>query len=393
LKILLVSDYASPGAGGAEVGLSILRHGLRTRGHDVRVFASTALASGDSFADYSCLGTTSRFRTLLQSANLSAAVRLRSVIGTFRPDVVHVNLFLTQLSPFILPVLRGVPAINHICWYRPICPTGLKLLPSGALCHESWGQACRWHACLPSRDWPVLMLQMQLLKRWRKIFKLNVAVSEAVAARLRQDGIGPVKIIPYGVPVVPTRPPLSEPPTVAYAGRFVREKGIGTLVRAFARARETCPEARLELLGDGPEWDTISRLVTELGIDDAVRMHGYLPRTAAEDMLVKAWVQVIPSIWEEPLPLSGLEAMMRGTALIASRIGGHPEMIRHGETGLLYPRDDEQALTDALTLLLGDRNLCEQVGQAARLVALECYTAERYTQQFVETYDQTMETK
>src|SRR4051794_15694769 len=111
MKVLIAADYAAL-VGGAELAIATLRDGLRARGHDARVFASTALReNGGFFADYSCIGTTSRWRTLLQSANPTAGMALQRALADFQPDVVHVSMFLTQLSPLILPALRAVPAL------------------------------------------------------------------------------------------------------------------------------------------------------------------------------------------------------------------------------------------------------------------------------------------
>jgi glycosyltransferase involved in cell wall biosynthesis len=388
MKVLLVTDYAAH-SGGAELAISILRDGLRELGHDARVFGSTALRErGGFFADYECLGTTSRWRTLLQSGNLWAAAQIRRALDDFKPDVVHVSMFLTQLSPLILPALRDVPSLYHAHWHRAICPTGLKLLPDGNVCHDRWGAICHHRGCIPLRDFPPLMVQMKLWERWRETFDLTVAVCGAVRDRLVADGMGPVTVIPNGIPAGPARPPLTGAPTVAFAGRFTPEKGIDLLVRAFARAKRECPEARLRLLGTGPQWEAIAQLVRDLDLMSDVWMPGYVEHEAAQLELAGAWVQVLPSRWEEPFPLAGLETMMRGTALVGSRMGGLPEMIRPGETGLLFPRDDEEALADALIAVCRDHALAERMGCAARRVALEQYTDATYVQRFVETYEQ-----
>jgi len=116
MKILLINDYGTA-TGGAELMLLGLREGLRRQGHDARLFASSARPGpGPSSADYECVGRTTRFRTLLQTANPWAYRRLRRVLAEFRPDVVHAHIFLTQLSPLILPLLRDVPSIYHAVW-------------------------------------------------------------------------------------------------------------------------------------------------------------------------------------------------------------------------------------------------------------------------------------
>ena len=127
-------------AGGAEIATLSLRDELRKRGHDARLFSSSARAGeGFSHADYECFGTTSLFRTLLQTANPWAYRRLANVLARFKPDVIHVTMFLTQLSPLILPLLRKVPSLYHVVWYRPICPIGTKLLSDGSACNVPLG--------------------------------------------------------------------------------------------------------------------------------------------------------------------------------------------------------------------------------------------------------------
>src|SRR5215203_2694721 len=113
MKILLVSDYAVP-RGGNEVITLALRDGLKARGHDVRLFASRAHAiPGILPAEYHCFGTATSLRAALWCGNPSAYFALRQALADFRPDVVHVRLFLSQLSPLILPLLRGIPSIYH----------------------------------------------------------------------------------------------------------------------------------------------------------------------------------------------------------------------------------------------------------------------------------------
>jgi hypothetical protein len=166
LRVLLVNDYGTPG-GGAELQVLALRERLRERGVDARLFASSADEGlGENGADHRCLGTTSALRTPLQVANPSASIRLRRVLREFRPDVVHVRLFLTQLSPLILPLLARVPSIYHASWYRAVCPVGTKMLPDGSPCAVRAGLACHGNGCLPWRNWAPLMGQRFLVRRW-----------------------------------------------------------------------------------------------------------------------------------------------------------------------------------------------------------------------------------
>ncbi len=366
MRILLVNDYGTP-TGGAELLWLGLRAQLQALGHEVRLLTSRAEPGGArSLADEHCAGTTGRWRTVLQSANPAACMTLRRLLSSFQPDVVHVGIFLTQLSPLILPLLRLIPAVHTAMWYRTICPKGTRLLPDAGECRAEAGQACLQSGCLPYRDWLPLMFQMRLWRRNQGVFDRVVPISEAVRTRLVEGGIACTNPILPGVPETPSRPPLSSPPTAAFAGRLVPEKGVLPLLQAFTLARRRIPEARLAILGDGPERPQLEREAVRLGVADAVRFGGHLDRKPMERALASAWVQVVPSLWAEPFGLVAAEAAMRGTAVIATRSGGLEEIVRDGTTGTLVPPGDVAALAESLVFFLTRREMAERMGAAAR---------------------------
>ena len=224
MKVLLVADQVAP-TGGAEIMTSVLRAALQRRGHDVRILASRVGAEGTTgVADYTCRGTTSRFRTVLQTANPWALAAVRRVLREFRPDVVHVRIFMTQLSPLILPAMAGWPALYHAVWPRVVCPTGTKVLPGGEPCTKPAGLTCYRSGCVPLRDGLPHLAQRLLWNRWRDVFGLIVANSDFCRRTLREGGLESDAVVWNGVPVVPARPPLSDPPVIAFAGRLVPQK-------------------------------------------------------------------------------------------------------------------------------------------------------------------------
>jgi glycosyltransferase involved in cell wall biosynthesis len=113
---------------------------------------------------------------------------------------------------------------------------------------------------------------------------------------------------------------------------------------------------------------------------------GHLPRSVLEEKLAQAWVQVIPSRWAEPFGIVAIEAMMRGTAVIATDIGGLPEIVHHQQTGLLIPRENIEALATSLEYLLQNRDLAEQMGQKGREIALAHFTDNHFIDQFLDLY-------
>ncbi len=390
LRILLVHDYA-PLYGGAEVVNAALVEGLRKRGHEVRRFTSTAgleTLPHDSplRPEYACRGTLSRWRTALQSANPWAPAALRQAIEDFKPDVVHVVIFTTQLSPLILPVLRHVPSVFHAVWYRAVCPTGTKLLPNGTACAHRAGSVCLSSGCVPARDWVPLMGQMRLLRRWRDVFRVTIANSESTARILAEDGLGDLTVVPNGVADAPAQSAMGDTPTVVFAGRLVHEKGVDTLLHAFAAVHVHLPHATLDIIGDGVERPALEQLSRSLYLEKVVRFHGFQSRPQTESIARSAWVQVVPSRWAEPFGLVAAEAMMRGTAVLASSSGGLAEVVRHDDTGLLVRPDHVPDLADGLHRVLTDRALAEQWGRKGREVAQAEFSQSRFVDRILAVY-------
>lgn len=154
-------------------------------------------------------------------------------------------------------------------------------------------------------------------------------------------------------------------PIIVTACRGTPEKGVQHLLRAFDRACQACqPPPLLIYVGDGPYRSELEAVRASLASNAQIQFTGY--RTDVRDFLCAADVCVVPSTWQDALPLSVLEAMGLGRAVIASSVGGIPEMCRHGEEGMLVPPGDETSLAAALTQLLESGTLREQLGRRGR---------------------------
>jgi glycosyltransferase involved in cell wall biosynthesis len=215
-----------------------------------------------------------------------------------------------------------------------------------------------------------------------------VATSEAVRQRLSREGIDVAAVISEAVPTRPIRPPLSSPPTVAYAGRLVREKGVDLLLRAFPIVLRQIPDANLLIAGEGPERERLRGLISELNLASSVRLLGHLSQSEMERHFSTAWVQAVPSRWEEPFGLVAAEAMMRGTAVVGSAAGALTEIIQDNRTGFLVSPGDSAALARTITRLLNDRELAETMGRNGRQTALARFDKVAHIQKFIALYEQ-----
>ena len=374
-----------------------LRDGLRARGHRADLFTSTArpLAALPILSDHTCYGSTGRPHHVLQALNPLAPRALRRVIRRFKPDVVHLRMFMTQLSPLILPELRGVPTVFHVVNYNVLCPLNTKRLPDGTPCTDRPGAACGRNGCLGPLGLLRTRVQFSLWHRHRDAIDRVVANSHWTAARLEAEDVPVDRVIHNGVPLRAARPPLSAdaPPRVGYAGRLIDKKGVDTLIRAFAAAKIDVPAAELVLCGDGPARAELEALTRTLGIADAVRFTGHLSRPELEEALAGCWVQVAPSRWEEPFGLVAAEAAVRGTAALVSRRGGLAEQVLPGETGETFANEDIEELAGHLRALLADRERCEALGAAARRHALNHFLERHNLDAFLGVYAELLEAR
>jgi glycosyltransferase involved in cell wall biosynthesis len=384
MRILIVHDYGTL-SGGAEIMVWRLRDSLRARGHEARLFTSTARPLPlPIVSDATCLGTVSPLRRLLKVANPDARLRLRDELASFRPDVVHVEMFTTQLSPLILSLLRGVPSVLHLINYNQVCPINTKTLPDGRPCRERPGVVCHTNRCMTWLGVARHAVERRLIDL--SVFDRMIANSRWVAERLCAEGVPVDSCVYSGVAARPPRPPLHDPPLAAFAGRLIAKKGVDVLVRAMAAVLRRVPHARLIVAGDGPDRPGLVRLAEGLGILRSVDFVGHLDQEALERMLAPAWVQAVPSIWEEPFGLVAAEAMMRGTAVVATRPGGLTELVADGESGYLVPAGDVDALADALQRILLNREFAERLGQNGRTFALAELTEDRHVDRVLAIY-------
>ncbi|MGD8276858.1 MAG: glycosyltransferase family 4 protein [Gemmatimonadota bacterium] len=375
-RVLFVHDYSGLG-GGAELVVHHLRDRFLERGIDARLFASTAdEAVAGAEPDHVFDGGTGRLRALREVLNPSAYLRLGRVLRDFDPDAVYLGMFLTQASPAILPRLTERAVIWAPNEFRPICPKGSRMLPEGTRCRDPVGRACLAHRCFRPHGLAPRLLQLSLLRRWLHVVDRTLAPSRAFAEAFERHGIAVDGILRLPVSPGVGRRSRGRIPLVAFAGRLVAEKGCDIAIRAFAGVVEAHPDARLLIAGDGPERAALEALAERIGIGNRIEFAGFLPRSDLERRLEAAWVQCVPSLWDEPYGLVVIEALARGTPVVASAAGALPELVEDARTGYLVPPGEPALLEAAIRRILADPVAADSLGDAARRTTLETFGAD-----------------
>jgi glycosyltransferase involved in cell wall biosynthesis len=209
---------------------------------------------------------------------------------------------------------------------------------------------------------------------------IHVAISKGLAEYLADvEGFDAAsfEIVHYGISARNGAAPFSEnEPRLLCVGRLIPVKGHLVLLRALAQARTRVPGLVLELAGQGPLEPALKSYVRELGLSDAVRFLGFVSPVQAA--IENAAIVVVPSLGEG-FGMVALEAMERSRPVIASAVGGLPEIVVDGETGLVVPAGDAEALADAMVALASDLPRAAAMGEAGRGRAIESFTEDRST--------------
>lgn len=216
-----------------------------------------------------------------------------------------------------------------------------------------------------------------------------VSVSEHERRAGLSAGVGrpeQYRVIPNGIDL--ERFAASPAPVagrVLMVGRLAPPKRPDLAVEAIAKLHREYPEAELQLAGDGPDRADVERLARQLGVEEAVQLLG--TREDVPELLREASCLLLTSDYEG-CPLSVLEAMAAGVPVVATRVGGVPELVDHGRTGLLVDRGDRAGVTAAVGELLGDSERARRIGAAGRRAARERFSRQRMVADTVELYEE-----
>ena len=384
MKLLLINSFLHPRGGDTALFFEEWR-GWEARGVEVVPFAmrhphnlaspwSTRFPSWRS--PRAAATPAERLRAgLVGIYNPEAARELASVIEHVRPDAAHIHHLHRHLTPSIFPVLRnaGIPSAWTLHDHELVCPNGLRFT-GGAPCHRCAGghytEAIRHRCKDDSLPASVAVAAEKFAHRAFGSAALAdrlVCPSRFLYDSLAADGFPAERLehVPNLVLADEAPGPIGE--NVVFAGRLTPEKGIAVL----AAVASQLPAVRFDVFGEGPGR-------AQLAANPNVHMHGNTPRAAVHAALARAGAVVVPSLWPENQPYAVLEAMLLGRTVIASRVGGIPELIDDGDDGLLVEPGDADALVDSLRRVLADPVAAGARGKRARKRVLLNHNADTF---------------
>jgi len=317
----------------------------------------------------------------------SSAREMTHIIESERPDVVHIHNLYPQLSPSVLVACRhsGTPVVWHPHDQRPICPTGFHL-KNGSICERCCGGREYWcilrncrNNVLESIAYAVRTYTARKLHFFHNNVTLFVVWSEFLKSRLVAGGFDERRIVvvphPIKVPDFQFDPASGE--YVGYVGRISLEKGVNVLISAAGRVSGTS----VHIAGDSSRMPELVREAP-----GNAKFIGWLDRSGLPEFYRRCRFVVIPSVCFDVFPTVALEAMGYGIPVIGARIGGIPEVVRDGVTGLLFEPGNAGELAEKMRHLWDRPDLCTALGKTARQFVIETYRESVYCKHLLDVY-------
>ena len=382
MKILFINDYAKK-AGGAEKHIYQLMENLNSKGHDARLFA---LEEKDAYEDkvYIHQRKLSPRRLLFDA---SAFISLEHIVKEFRPDILHLHNTIFFSVYFHSKLARlNMPIVKTVHDYRMVCPSGWLVLPDNKICGAFKGKACFENKCIKFYNIKMTNFYINIMrsKIERENIDLFITPSKALKETLLKNRITNVYHLPNFVScdIIENVSTMGEK-TILYAGRLSREKGVHILVSAMQKVLKVYPEVQLIIAGEGQEKENLKKQAKELKIEKNISFLGYVENI--KKFYKKAYFVVIPSLWMENFCTVALEAMAHGKSIVASRIGGFPEIIEDGKNGFLFNPGDKDVLAKVIIRLLEEPELVQKMRCAAKNT-IGKYTPDVYLAKLLELY-------
>lgn len=284
--------------------------------------------------------------------------RTRAIFDSCRPHLVHVHSSTTFTVPAV-NVARslGIPVIFHL------------------------------HGTIDESNSPAFRRQVRDAD-W------VCAVSEAVATSIRVEcsRTQTIRVIRNGVndpsPSMIPHNPVS--PSVAMIGRLSPEKGFDDGLRALTIVRETFPDLTIRIVGNGPEQRALLQVARELNLANSIEYFGELAHDRALRVIAGSDVVAVPSRRVEGFSLVAVEAALLQRPVVATTVGGLPETVLDGQTGILVPPGDSHQMAAALTSLLDDPEKRNRLGVHARAQALHRFDMKRFVDDIATLYTEVL---
>lgn len=366
MKVLMVTEWHPLTIGGVQKHVYELSKHLIERGFDVQILTKMSkktLNTHQTTPPIIEVDSITPFQNILTPPNLS---KIKEAITQYSPDVIHVHHAFTPTPLLTLYIAEkmGMP----------------KILTNHSAAGNSTNSILTLMSCKG------LMFLRYFIAKADRVISVSKCAATFIENLLGND-VESI-IIPNGVNVHRFHPPKNEVDTslVLFVGRLVHRKGVHVLIKAFSRVVEEEAEAKLLIAGEGYMKPFLQMRVKQLKLEGKIKFLGKISEEKLANVYRSSRIVVIPSLYRESFGMVALEAMASGRPIIATRVGGLPEIIQDGKNGFLTPPGDHEKLAEKIVQLLSNPKMANEMGFLGRKIAVENYSWDTVAEQIVNVY-------
>lgn len=366
------------------------------------VYEKNLIYHGSSFNVGSGGGVETYLASLFEQAlpNVSDRVIQKSLENV---DQSQLKLLHVHSVDLLLQLTGECPTVFTVHNHSAYCPSGTKYLAGQqVICQRNFSYfGCTWGKIVdrcgsrkPVRAIKEFQGSHQVLNVLKNLKVTVVANSDYVRGQLIINGVPPEQTVTlrFGtlVPKIATAPLTLEThknQRILFAGRIVPDKGLEWLLKTLVH---TNPQIHLDIAGQGWEQPRLERLADKLGLNNRITWHGWCDSDKLNPLYEQCFAVIFPSVWPEPAGLITLEANARYRPVIASAVGGIPEHIRDGETGILVPPNNIKKLAEAINELHKDYQRCRRMGEQGHALFMNEFTMDVHVKNLQKIYEETI---
>ena len=399
MKILMVNKFHYL-KGGSEKYYFELAELLREHGHEVAFFSmkdekNIKTDCKEYFVEPIDLNTGSKLKALDVIYSKENKKKMEEALDEFKPDIVHLNNFQRQLSASIIDPIksRNIPIVFTAHDVQAICPAITMMDNDKNICEECMKgkylncikKKCNKGSTLKSIVGALEGYYYRTKNIYTKKIDFIITPSEFYREKMIEDGIpeNKIKALHNFVELKDYDLEVSDEEYALYFGRLSKEKGILNLINAFTKLKE----GKLYIAGEGPEKETIEKIIKENNLEDRIKLLGFLNADQMKDTIRKCKFVIVPSIWYENCPYSVMETLAIGKPVIGANIGGIPELVKNEQSGLTYKYDNIDDLANKMETLFNNEELVTEYGTNAKKQANELYGKDIYYKNIMSIYE------
>lgn len=407
IKVLFINKFFYLKGGAERIFFETARL-LQEYGHEIQFFSMRHPQNFDSpysqyFISYVDFEKSQQVTQKMATAcrllySIEAKKKLEALIIQEKPDIAHLHNIYHHISPSILHSLKKfkIPVVMTLHDYKMLCPN-YSMFHRGLVCEKCNGQTfyhCFLNKCCKNSYSASLLLTLESYFHHRFLCSYDLVdafICPSFFLKQKIDSTLHSKKLfhlPNFISTADISPGTSgERNRIVYSGRLSEEKGLTTLLSAVKDL-----DLHLNIIGDGPIKEKLVEKKIRENIFN-VTFSGYLPREKLLTEIMKAMFVIVPSEWCENSPLAILEAFACSKPVIASNIGGIPELVKDYKTGFTFSPRSVADLRSKIVFLYSQSHLTTELGNNARNLVERYYNPEIYLQHLLKIYTSVMHQK